>query len=209
MNVVPRNLVVLADALAQAGPDGRGALWRLAEQGRELDANLVRLPPDAEVGEHQEDTLDVLLVVLAGSGTIVTGGSGVIGTGGSGVIVTGGSGVIGTGGSGVIVTGGSGTVGTGDTALPLTPTTVTWLPRTSRRAVRSGPEGLAYLTVHRRRPGLAIAPAPPALSRNEPEGGEAPCALDRVCPECGRLAEGPEGRAPKFCAECGERLGGC
>ncbi|MGW1463310.1 hypothetical protein ACWCPT_02995 [Streptomyces sp. NPDC002308] len=176
MNAVPRNLVVLADALAQAGPDGRGALWRLAEQGRELDANLVRLPPDAEVGEHQENTLDVLLVVLAGSGTIVTGGSGVIGT--------------------------------GDTALALTPTTVTWLPRTSRRAVRSGPDGLAYLTLHRRRPGLTIAPAPPALSRNEPEGGEAPCALDRVCPECGRLAEGPEGRAPKFCAECGERLGG-
>lgn len=162
---MPRNLAVLADALAQAGPDGRGALWRLAEQGRELDANLVRLPPDAEVGEHQEDTLDVLLVVLAGSGVVVTG----------------------------------------ETALPLTPTTVTWLPRTSRRAVRAGPEGLAYLTVHRRRPGLTIVPAPPGTVVREPGGGEAPCALDRVCPGCGRLAEG---RAPKFCAECGERLGG-
>lgn len=172
---MPRNLAVLADALAQAGPDGRGALWQLAEQGRELDANLVRLPPDAEVGEHQEDTLDVLLVVLAGSGVVVTG----------------------------------------ETALPLAPTTVTWLPRTSRRAVQAGPGGLAYLTVHRRRPGLTIAPAPPGTVARDPEGGEseggeseggeAPCALDRVCPECGRLAEG---RAPKFCAECGERLGG-
>lgn len=161
---MPRNLAVLTDALAQAGPDGRGALWQLAEQGRELDANLVRLPPDAEVGEHQEDTLDVLLVVLAGSGVITTG----------------------------------------TTALPLTATTVTWLPRTSRRGVAAGPEGLAYLTVHRRRPGLAIASAPPARATAGAEGGEAPCALDRVCPECGRLAEG---RAPKFCAECGERLG--
>ncbi|MFE9849483.1 hypothetical protein ACFYPN_11810 [Streptomyces sp. NPDC005576] len=165
MNAVPRNLAVLADALARAAPDGRGALWQLAEQGRELDANLVRLPPDAEVGEHREDTLDVLLVVLAGSGVITTG----------------------------------------TTALPLTPTTVTWLPRTSRRAVAAGPEGLAYLTVHRRRPGLTIASAPPARAAAGAEGGEAPCALDRVCPECGRLAEG---RAPKFCAECGERLGG-
>ncbi|MFD6528853.1 cupin domain-containing protein [Streptomyces sp. NPDC060184] len=170
MNAAPRNLVVLAEALAQAGPDGRGALWRLAEQERELDANLVRLPPDAEVGGHQEDTLDVLLVVLDGSGVIITG----------------------------------------DTALPLTPTTVTWLPRTSRRAVQAGPEGLAYLTVHRRRPGLRIAPAPPGTAVRQPgdgeaDGGEAPCALDRVCPECGRLTEG---RAPKFCAECGERLGG-
>ncbi|WEH41219.1 hypothetical protein [Streptomyces sp. AM 2-1-1] len=165
MNAVPRNLAVLADVLAQTGPDGRGALWQLAEQGRELDANLVRLPPDAEVGEHREDTLDVLLVVLAGSGVIVTG----------------------------------------ETALPLAPTTVTWLPRTSRRSVVAGPGGLAYLTVHRRRPGLTITSAPAALPARESGGGEAPCALDRVCPECGRLAEG---RAPKFCAECGERLGG-
>lgn len=193
MNALPRqtkNLAVLADLLAQAGPGDRGALWQLAEQGRELDANLVRLPPDAEVGEHQENTLDVLLVVLAGSGVMVTG----------------------------------------STALPLTPTTVTWLPRTSRRSVAAGPDGLAYLTVHRRRPGMTIASAPPAAAAptaaapaaappaaapsvavpetegaERDQGGEAPCALDRVCPECGRLAEG---RAPKFCAECGERLGG-
>ncbi|MFE6933685.1 hypothetical protein ACFVDT_16850 [Streptomyces sp. NPDC057699] len=159
MNATPQVLAVLDELLASAGPGERGALWHLAEQGRELDANLVRLPPGAGVGEHQEDVLDVLLVVLAGGGSLRTAD--------------------------------------GDT-LDLAPTTVTWLPRTSRRALEAGPDGLTYLTVHRRRPGLAIKPAvrTPAY-----EGGEAPCMLDLVCPECGRLSAD---RAPSFCSACGE-----
>lgn len=32
-----------------------------------------------------------------------------------------------------------------------------WLPRRSRRSIAAGPEGLSYLSVHTRRPGLAIA----------------------------------------------------
>ncbi|MEU8674163.1 hypothetical protein [Streptomyces sp. NPDC048560] len=162
MNATPHVLAVLDDVLASLTPDDRGSLWQLSEQGRELDANLVHLPAGAEVGEHQENTLDVLLVVLAGSGRLTTGP---------------------------------------DTALDLTPSAVTWLPRTSRRALAAGPEGLSYLTVHRRRPGLSIAAPAPVTA----EGGEAPCLLDRVCPGCGRVAEGT---APKFCAECGERLAG-
>lgn len=153
-------LAVLDDVLASAAPDERGALWRLAEPGRELDANVVRLPPDAGVDEHQEDTLDVLLVVIAGSGTLTAGAD----------------------------------------TLKLAPTTVTWLPRTSRRALAAGPDGLTYLTVHRRRPGLTVKPSvtPPAAAY---EGGEAPCMLDRVCPECGRLSSDS---APRFCSACGE-----
>ncbi|MFD9606825.1 cupin domain-containing protein [Streptomyces sp. NPDC057908] len=163
MNSEPRVLAVLDDLLTAAAHDDRGALWQLAEQGRELDANLVRLPPGAEVAEHQEDVLDVLLVVIAGSGRVVAGGD----------------------------------------ALNLTPTGVVWLPRTSRRALAAGPDGLAYLTVHRRRPGLTIksSVAPPAGY----EGGEAPCMLDRVCPGCGRLSQDPE---PVFCSRCGERFAG-
>ncbi|MFE7353073.1 hypothetical protein ACFU8Q_07660 [Streptomyces sp. NPDC057543] len=161
MNSVPRVLAVLDELLTAAAHDDRGALWQLAEQGRELDANLVRLPAGAEVGEHQEDVLDVLLVVVAGSGRIVAGGGDV---------------------------------------LNLTPTTVVWLPRTSRRALVAGPEGLAYVTVHRRRPGLTIKPS------TAYEGGEAPCMLDRVCPECGRLSQDPE---PVFCSRCGERFPDC
>ncbi|WP_031081536.1 cupin domain-containing protein [Streptomyces sp. NRRL WC-3549] len=162
MNATPRVLAVLDDLLASAAPDERGALWRLAEQGRELDANFVRLPPGAGVGEHQEDTLDVLLVVLSGGGRLRTGDGGTLG---------------------------------------LTPTTATWLPRTSRRALEAGPEGLTYLTVHRRRPGLTIKPAVRAPEAYE--GGEAPCMLDLVCPECGRLSAD---RAPAFCSACGERF---
>ncbi|MFE5089778.1 hypothetical protein ACFRCI_05130 [Streptomyces sp. NPDC056638] len=161
MNSAPRVLAVLDELLTAAAHDDRGALWQLAEQGRELDANLVRLPPGAEVGEHQEDVLDVLLVVVAGSGRVVAGGD----------------------------------------ALNLTPTSVVWLPRTSRRALGAGPDGLVYVTVHRRRPGLTIKPsvAPP----DGYEGGEAPCMLDRVCPACGRLSQDPE---PVFCSRCGERF---
>ncbi|MFB7227887.1 hypothetical protein ACFCY9_09245 [Streptomyces fimicarius] len=159
MNADPRILAVLDTLLASAAPGERGALWQLAEPGRELDANLVRLPPGAEVGEHQEDVLDVLLVVLAGAGSVRAGDGRV---------------------------------------LDLAPSTALWLPRTSRRALAAGPDGLVYLTVHRRRPGLAIKPPGGAY-----EGGDAPCMLDRVCPECGRLSPDP---APVFCSRCGERF---
>ncbi|MER7728056.1 hypothetical protein [Streptomyces sp. NPDC096323] len=165
MTSTPEVLAVLGELLAAAAPDDRGALWQLDRQGRELDANLVRLPPGVEVGEHQEDVLDVLLVVLEGSGRLTPGGGGA--------------------------------------PLTLSPTTVMWLPRTSRRSLAAGPDGLAYLTVHRRRPGLAIKRAP--ASAVTYEGGEAPCALDRVCPECGRMSQES---APKFCSECGERFPG-
>ncbi|MFC9249000.1 hypothetical protein ACFT7S_34710 [Streptomyces sp. NPDC057136] len=167
MNATPHVLAVLDDVLASIAPGDRGSLWQLSEPGRQLDANLVHLPADAEVAEHQENTLDVLVVVLAGSGRLTTGPD----------------------------------------TLDLTPTTVTWLPRTSRRALAAGPEGLSYLTVHRRRPALTIqSPAgPPVSASASAEGGEAPCLLDRVCPSCGRVAEGA---APRFCAECGERLAG-
>ncbi|MFB8049150.1 hypothetical protein [Streptomyces rubiginosohelvolus] len=157
MNAAPRVLARIAGLLAAAAPDERGALWHLAEPGRELDANLVRLPPGAEVGEHQEDVLDVLLVVLAGAGSVRAGDGQV---------------------------------------LDLAAGAVLWLPRTSRRALAAGPDGLTYLTVHR--PGLAIKPPSGAY-----EGGEGPCMLDRVCPECGRLSQDP---APVFCSRCGERF---
>ncbi|WP_097981005.1 cupin domain-containing protein [Streptomyces sp. f150] len=159
MNAAPRVLARIAGLLAAAAPDERGALWQLAEPGRELDANLVRLPPGAEVGEHQEDVLDVLLVVLEGAGSVRAGDGQV---------------------------------------LDLAAGAVLWLPRTSRRALTAGPDGLTYLTVHRRRPGLAIKPPGGAY-----EGGEGPCMLDRVCPECGRLSQDP---APVFCSRCGERF---
>ncbi|MGK4583970.1 cupin domain-containing protein [Kitasatospora sp. HPMI-4] len=178
---VPRLLADLAERVATASPDQRGALWRLAEPGRQLDANLVRLPADGAVEEHMEPDLDVLLLVVEGSGTLYSEGR----------------------------------------SQPLTPGALAWLPHGSRRALRASSAGLAWLTVHRRRPGMTIRSGPPADSaltapsvpsvpsvptvRTDEggEGGESACWLNRVCPGCGRLAEGT---APVFCSQCGERL---
>ncbi|MFD9355765.1 AraC family ligand binding domain-containing protein [Streptomyces sp. NPDC060031] len=53
--------------------DGRiGVVWALADRARDLDANLVHLAPGAEIGEHTENVLGVLLVVVAGTGELRT-----------------------------------------------------------------------------------------------------------------------------------------
>ncbi|MGW3045479.1 cupin domain-containing protein [Kitasatospora sp. NPDC001159] len=110
----------LESLLSEAPADRSGALWRLAEEGRQLDANIIRLPPNAEVAEHVEPDLDVLVQVLGGSGHLDTDSG----------------------------------------RQTLTPGCTAWLPHGARRALSADAEGLLYLTVHRRRPGLAIRPAP-------------------------------------------------
>ncbi|MEU6175382.1 hypothetical protein ABZ832_26185 [Streptantibioticus parmotrematis] len=71
---VPRTLcdvraVTAPDAVADASA---GALWRLAEPGRQLDANVVHLPARQRVDPHTEPELDVLLLVVGGDGTLGT-----------------------------------------------------------------------------------------------------------------------------------------
>ncbi|RFU85018.1 zinc ribbon domain-containing protein [Streptomyces triticagri] len=166
---VAKVLAVLDDCLAPLPDERQGAVWRLAEQGRGLDANLVRLTPGASVGEHSDDVLDVLLVVLEGSGTL----------------------------------------GSTEGTEELGPHTVAWLPRGSRRRLQAGDEGLVYLTAHRRRPGLQVGGLQAGGVQGQgvvsagSEGGEAACLLDRVCPECGRLATERDAR---FCGRCGNEL---
>ncbi|MFJ6570481.1 hypothetical protein ACIQNU_24000 [Streptomyces sp. NPDC091292] len=156
-------VLVEIDARVAAAPEAeRGALWRLTEQGRQLDANLVRLPAGAAVTGHAETDLDVLLVVVAGEGRLDNGAD----------------------------------------AQTLRPGAVAWLPRTSHRALSAGPDGLVYLTAHRRRPGLSIGGSTASRSA-EAEGGEAACALDRVCPACGAMRAEAEAR---YCPWCGEQL---
>ncbi|GAA2246145.1 hypothetical protein GCM10010232_36590 [Streptomyces amakusaensis] len=58
--------------VAAARADRGGALWRLAAQGRQLDANLVRVPPGEGVPVHVEPDLDVLLCVVTGDGELET-----------------------------------------------------------------------------------------------------------------------------------------
>ena len=48
--------------------------------------------------------------------------------------------------------------GVGDEPRPLTEGATVWLPHGSTRSLTAGADGLAYLTVHRRRPGMQIRP---------------------------------------------------
>lgn len=109
------------DALAAASTGDAAVLWKLAESGRQLDANLVRLTPGRHIAPHAEPDLDVLLLVVSGDG--VLGG------------------------------------GPDDQPQPLGTGSLLWLPHGSTRSITAGDEGLAYLTVHRRRPGMRIGRA--------------------------------------------------
>lgn len=117
---VPR---VLCDvqALATLAGTPAGALWRLEESGRQLDANVVHLPPRERIGTHTEPDLDVLLLVIAGGGSLTV---------------------------------------PGEEPRRLTEGLLTWLPHGSTRSITAGEDGVSYLTVHRRRPGMRIGRAP-------------------------------------------------
>jgi quercetin dioxygenase-like cupin family protein len=114
----PRVLCDAGALAAGAAPDDAGVLWKLAESGRQLDANVVRLPPGRRVAPHAEPDLDVLLLVVSGEGVLGAG--------------------------------------TGDEPRPLAAGALVWLPHGSTRSLTAGAAGLAYLTVHRRRPGMRI-----------------------------------------------------
>ncbi|MEU6883094.1 cupin domain-containing protein [Streptomyces sp. NPDC046712] len=115
---VPRVLFETA-TLETLDPATAGAVWRLAEPGRQVDANVVRIPPERGVDPHTEPDLDVLLLVVAGEGTLVTS----------------------------------------EGACPLSEGSLAWLPHGSTRGLVAGKRGMAYLTVHQRRPGMRIQPA--------------------------------------------------
>lgn len=58
---------------------------------------------------------------------------------------------------------GSGIIKADDGAVSrLAAGTLAWLPRLSRREIAAGPDGLAYLTVHRRRQSLVVQAGPPS-----------------------------------------------
>ncbi|MFF8903120.1 cupin domain-containing protein [Streptomyces lydicus] len=118
---VPR---VLCDttALAAVASAPAGALWRLTEPGRQLDANLVRIPPDGRIDTHTEPDLDVLLLVVTGDGTLDATRN----------------------------------------PQPLAAGSLLWLPHGSTRSLTAGKDGMSYLTVHRRRPGMQIKTRPRA-----------------------------------------------
>lgn len=70
---LPRILVdtttVTADTTAA---DVTGAAWKLQVRERDLDSNIIALPPGGTIDAHTGPDLDVLIHVLAGSGELVT-----------------------------------------------------------------------------------------------------------------------------------------
>lgn len=64
---------LLCDTSLRAGDaDAAGAVWKLQLRERDLDSNIIHLPPDASIDEHQGPDLDVLIHVLGGSGCLGT-----------------------------------------------------------------------------------------------------------------------------------------
>ncbi|SDS17765.1 cupin domain-containing protein [Agrococcus carbonis] len=64
---------LLAAAAADADrADERGAVWRLAEAERHLDANVIAVPAGASIDRHVGPDEDVLWHVVSGSGTLST-----------------------------------------------------------------------------------------------------------------------------------------
>lgn len=61
----------------------------------------------------------------------------------------------------LLVLGGNGSMTTDAATEEVRPGMLVWLPLESRRELHAGADGLTYLTVHTRRPGLSIQPAPP------------------------------------------------
>lgn len=103
---------VAADLGPLLDAPGDGVHWTLPADG-DLNANLVRLEPGHTIGEHLNDEVDVLVLVLAGSGEARVDGA----------------------------------------PLALARDQVVLLPSGSRRSIEAGSDGLAYVTVHRRRSG--------------------------------------------------------
>ncbi|HEY2878131.1 DUF2249 domain-containing protein [Nocardioides sp.] len=68
---------VLVDTRSIVDGDGRdpeeaGALWKLDVRERDLDSNVVAVPPGGAIDAHAGPDLDVLVHVLDGSGTVTT-----------------------------------------------------------------------------------------------------------------------------------------
>ncbi|UOE45523.1 DUF2249 domain-containing protein [Agromyces larvae] len=68
---LPRIVVSGAHAI-DTPVDAAGSVWRLRPSRRDLDSNIIVLPPGDEIRRHEGPNLDVLVFVIAGSGTLET-----------------------------------------------------------------------------------------------------------------------------------------
>jgi uncharacterized protein (DUF2249 family)/quercetin dioxygenase-like cupin family protein len=70
---LPRILASTTALAAQTGePQVSGAVWKLNVRDRDLDSNIIAIPPDGVINAHAGPDLDVLIHVLGGSGMLIT-----------------------------------------------------------------------------------------------------------------------------------------
>ena len=70
---LPRVLLNTTKNSSEGGePDATGAVWTLPFRDRDLDSNIIALPPEGRIDAHTGPDLDVLIHVLAGSGRLTT-----------------------------------------------------------------------------------------------------------------------------------------
>jgi quercetin dioxygenase-like cupin family protein len=70
---LPRVLLNTTDlATSAAAREVTGAAWKLGVRERDLDSNVIALPPNGAIEAHAGPNLDVLVHVLAGSGRLVS-----------------------------------------------------------------------------------------------------------------------------------------
>ncbi len=69
---LPRILCDTAILAAGSDPDAAGAVWKLQMRQRDLDSNIIQLQPGTSIGAHAGPDLDVLLLVLDGTGQLTT-----------------------------------------------------------------------------------------------------------------------------------------
>jgi quercetin dioxygenase-like cupin family protein len=70
MGLPPEHVIDIAAVLRQAGNDG--PIWSITSE--QLNVNLLRLPSGDGVAEHVNNEVDVLLVIMEGSGELVVDG---------------------------------------------------------------------------------------------------------------------------------------
>ena len=58
--------------LTTSDSDATGAVWKLQMRERDLDSNIIRLPPAGTIDLHAGPDLDVLIHILTGTGQLTT-----------------------------------------------------------------------------------------------------------------------------------------
>ena len=69
---LPRSVSNSEAVLSEASDDATGSIWQLAPAARDLDANIIAIPAGAGIAQHDGPELDVLIMILSGSGELET-----------------------------------------------------------------------------------------------------------------------------------------